>query len=269
MVVSDPPAPSASPSAEAIAEHLDALYRFALRLVRDPDLAADLVQDTVVRAIEKGAQYRGDGELLSWLRQLLHNLAMDRARRSRREIVVDDVEERWRADDYTVDPAVVASRLEDRETVEDALVRLPFDHRTVVVLHDIEQWRVREIAELQAISLPAAKQRLRRGRMMLVSALASGAERRERLRGVPMRCWDARQHVSDYLDGVLDADTSATVEAHLVNCPTCPPLYAALVDTHQHLATCRDPDSVIPPEIEARLRALRPSFGVGSGKTGN
>jgi RNA polymerase sigma-70 factor (ECF subfamily) len=255
--VSEPSAPWT----EAIGEHLDALYRFALGLVRDPDLAADLVQDTVVRAIEKGSQYRGDGELLSWLRQVLHNLAMDRARRSRREVVVDDVEALWQADDYTVDPAVVAGRLEDRDAVEDALVRLPFDHRTVVVLHDIEQWRVREIAELQEISLPAAKQRLRRGRMMLVSALAAGAERREQLKGVPMRCWDARQHVSEYLDGALDADTSATVEAHLATCPTCPPLYAALVDAHQHLAGCRDPDSVIPPALEARLRAASRTSG--------
>jgi len=249
----------AGPSAEDIGEHLDALYRFALGLVRNPDLAADLVQDTFVRAIERGSQYRGDGELLSWLRQVLHNLAMDRARRSRREIVVDEVEQQWQADDYTVDPAVVADRLDDREALEDALVRLPFDHRSVVVLHDIEQWRVREIAELQGISLPAAKQRLRRGRMMLVSALAAGAERRERLKGVPMRCWDARQHVSDYLDGALDAGTSAAVEAHLASCPTCPPLYAALVDTHAHLAGCRDPDTVIPPALGTRLRAGRPT----------
>lgn len=247
------------PSAEDIGEHLDALYRFALGLVRDPDLAADLVQDTFVRAIERGSQYRGDGELLSWLRQVLHNLAMDRVRRSRREILVDEIDQKWQADDYTVDPASVADRLDDREALEDALVHLPFDHRSVVVLHDIEQWRVREIAELQGISLPAAKQRLRRGRMMLVSALAAGAERREQLEGVPMRCWDARQHVADYLDGALDPATSTAVEAHLASCPTCPPLYAALVDTHAHLAGCRDPDTVIPPALGTRLRAGPPT----------
>jgi RNA polymerase sigma-70 factor (ECF subfamily) len=244
------------PSANDITRHVDPLYRFALGLVRDPELAADLVQDTFVRAMEKGSQFRADGELLSWLRQVLHNLAIDRARRSKREIVVEDVEERWQADDYTVDPAAVAEQLDDRDALEDALVRLPFSYRSMVVLHDIEQWRVREIAELQQISLPAAKQRLRRGRMMLVSALAAGAERRDRLKGVPMRCWDARQHVSEYLDGALDADTSATVEAHLAGCPTCPPLYAALVDAHGHLAGCRDPDSVIPPALESRLREL-------------
>jgi predicted metal-dependent hydrolase len=105
------------------------------------------------------------------------------------------------------------------------------------------------------VTVPAAKQRLRRGRMALVTALAEGHERRQRLEGVPMRCWDARRHVSDYLDDALDADTVQLVEAHLETCPTCPPLYAALVDTHRHLGGLRDPNTVIPPEVETRLRA--------------
>lgn len=244
------------PSSEDLTEHLGALYRFALGLVRDPDLARDLVQDTIVRAIERRGQFRGDGSLLAWLRQMLHNLAVDRVRRAQHEVAVEEVEALWRSDDYTVDPAVVAERTADRAELEDALVRLPFGYRSVVVLHDVEQWRVREIAELLGISLPAAKQRLRRGRMMLVSALDEGADRRERLKGVPMRCWDARGHVSDYLDGQLDESTAALVESHLTVCPTCPPLYAALVDAHERLADLRDPDSVIPAELERRLRTI-------------
>lgn len=243
-----------TPSVDELAEHVDALYRFALGLVRDPDLAADLVQDTFVRAVDRRAQFRGEGSVLSWLRQSLHNLAIDRARRSAHEVVVDDVDRCWRSDEYTVDPSVVAERIADREQLEDALVRLPFDHRTVVMLHDVEQWRLREIAELQQISLPAAKQRLRRGRMMLVTALAGGAERREQLRGVPMRCWEARRQVSDYLDGALDTATATVLETHLSACPTCPPLYAELVDAQEHLADLRDPDSVIPPDLKQRLR---------------
>ena len=69
-----------------------------------------------------------------------------------------------------------------------------------------------------------------------------------------MRCWDARQHVSDYLDGVLDSQTAHLVEAHLETCPTCPPLYAALVDAQAQLGELRDPDAVIPPDLEARIR---------------
>lgn len=244
------------PSGDELAEHIEALYRFALGVARDHELAADLVQDTLVRAIEKRSQYRGDGSLLSWLRQMLHHLAIDRARRSRHEVLVEDVETNWRSDDYTVDPAIVAQRSADRDELEDALVRLPVPYRTAVVLHDIERWRVREIAELLDISLPAAKQRLRRGRMMLVTALADGASRRERLKGVPMRCWDARRHVSDFMDGQLDDATATTVRAHLEVCPTCPPLYASLVDARDRLADLRDPDSVIPPALEARLRRV-------------
>jgi RNA polymerase sigma-70 factor (ECF subfamily) len=242
--------------ADDLTTHLDDLYRFAAALTCDTDLAADLVHDTFIRAMERGDQYRG-GSLKSWLRRILHNLAIDRVRRSSREIVVEEVEEKWQADDYTVDPAVVAERVQTREELEDALLRVPFGYRTVVVLHDVEQWKVREIAELQGISLPAAKQRLRRGRMMLVAALAEGHERRMLVRDVPLRCWDARQHVSDYLDGTLAAEIPASLESHLGSCPTCPPLYAALVDAHAGLAEHRDPNSVIPPDLHSRISAGR------------
>lgn len=239
-----------------LADHNEALYRFALILTPDRDLAADLVQDTFLRALERFDQYRGDAPLRAWLRQILHNLAVDRARRSSREVVVETVEDLWRDDEYTVDPAAVAERTQTREELEDALVRLPFIYRVAVILHDVEGWAVREIAEVQEISLPAAKQRLRRGRMALVTALAEGHERRRQLEGVPMHCWDARKHISDYLNGTLDDPIAKLVEAHLEICPTCPPLYAALVDAHEQLSRLRDPDAVVPPELDLRIRDL-------------
>jgi len=239
-----------------LGEHLDDLYRFALAISRDADLAGDLVHDAIVKAIEKREQFNNDAALGAWLRRILHNLAIDRARRSSREVIVEEVEEKWQTDEYTVDPAVVAERAATREELEDALVRLPFGYRLAVVLHDVEQWKVREIADVQGISLPAAKQRLRRGRMMLVAALADGHERRMMLKEVPMRCWDARKHISDYLDGVLEQTKSSMIESHLEVCPTCPPLYAALVDAHHGLAEHRDPNSVIPPEVWERIVSL-------------
>lgn len=240
----------------SMAEHGPALYRFALSISRNPELAADLVQDTFVRALERSDQYRGDASVRAWLRTILHNLAIDRARRAAREIVMEDVEDSWRDDAYTLDPAAVVEQTQTRDELEDALARLPFIYRVAVVLHDVDGWTTREIAELQGISLSAAKQRLRRGRMALTTALAEGHERRKQLEGVPMRCWDARQHVSDYLDGALDVATAHLVEAHLEVCPTCPPLYAALVGAHQGLGALRDDDTVIPPEVEHRIRAV-------------
>lgn len=238
-----------------LTEHLDVLYRYAVGVTRDPDLAADVVQDTVVRALERRDQYRADAPLRHWLLRIAHNTIVDRARRSGREIVVDQVELDWRDDDYTVDADTVIERAADRDELLDALVRLPFIYRTVVVMHDVQELTVAEIADILEIGLPAAKQRLRRGRMAMVSALADGARRRQATRGVPMRCWDARQHVSDYLNGDLGIETARLVEAHLAACPTCPPLYAALVGVHGELGRLRDPDTVIGPDLVHDIRA--------------
>lgn len=239
--------------------HAADLYRFALHLTHDPVLAEDLVQDGLLRAWERRAQFRGDASLRTWLHRIVHNLAVDRARRGRHEIVVDEVEERWRDDAYTVDTAAVVERAELREELQDGLVRVPETLRTTLVLHDVEGWTVPEIADLLGVTVAAAKQRLRRGRMALVTALASGAERREALEGVPMRCWDARRHVSEYLDDELEPALAELVESHLRACPTCPPLYAALVGVHDQLGRLRDPDAVVPPSLLERLEtALRP-----------
>ena len=244
---------------DELTEHLDTLYRYALGVTRDPELAADTVQDTIVRALERGDQYRHDAPMAHWLIRIARNLVIDRARRSKREIPVDAVEQDWRDDAYTVDAAAVAERAATRDELLDALARLPFIYRSAVVLHDIEGLRVVDIAGIADITLPAAKQRLRRGRMALVSALAAGHQRRIALKGVPMPCWDARQHVSDYLNGDLDTDTATLIESHLTTCPTCPPLYAALVGVNDELGRLRDPDSVVDPDLEARIRAVTAS----------
>lgn len=78
-----------------------------------------------------------------------------------------------------------------------------------------------------------------------------------------MRCWDARQHVSDYLDGSLAAETKRLVEAHLERCPTCPPLYAALVGVHDAVGALRDTDSVVPPAVAERLAEIVRADGDG------
>ena len=257
---------AAAMTADDLADEIPGLYLFARALVRDEHLAADLVQDTLARAIERTEQYRHDAPLGAWLKRILRNLAIDRARRSEREVVVDDVEAKWHDDGYTVDPADVIERASTRAEIEDALARLPFTYRSTVVLHDVEGWTVQQIADLDDLGLPAAKQRLRRGRMALVSALATGAERRHALKGVPMRCWDARQHVSDYLDGTLDHATARTVEAHLERCPTCPPLYAALVGTRDAIGALRDSDAVVPPDLVERLTA-QVSTGLPPGRS--
>ena len=218
------------------------------------------MQETFLRAFERGSQFRGAGTPVSWLRRILMNLAADRARGHGRELPMEEIEQDWRDDAYTVDGQAVVEQAETRAELEDALVRLPFIYRAAVVLHDIEGLTASAIAELQGVGLPAVKQRLRRGRMMLVSALASGSARREALAGVPLSCWEARREVSDYIDDDLDAERRGLLERHIGSCPTCPPLYTALVGVKASLGGLRDPDSVVPPGLAERItRALAAS----------
>ncbi len=263
-----PGGPDSLAISEAIARARPGLLRFALTLVRDPARAEDLAQEAVTRGLENADSFRGEASVATWLHRIAYRIAVDQARRDR-ETPVEDmaslVEAQWRQDTYTVDADEVVARAETRSELEDALIRLPVIYRVLVVLHDAEGFTVAEIADLLEIGLPAAKQRLRRGRMMLVSALASSAERQIATRGVPMRCWDARRQVSDYLDGVLEAGTAAQVEAHLADCPTCPPLYVSLVgatDALARTAHLRDPDSVVQPEVVERIRTARPTSPV-------
>jgi RNA polymerase sigma-70 factor, ECF subfamily len=241
-----------------IADEVPGLLRYARTIAPDGQLAEDLVQETLLRALQRAESFQGAASLVTWLHRILHNLAVDRFRRDREDATEDErkVERRWRDDSYTVDAATVVERAETREELEDALVRLPVIYRTVVVLHDAEGMTVAQIADVQGVGLPAAKARLRRGRMMLVDALAQGRVRPDALRGVPMRCWDARSKVSDYLDDGLPASDRALMERHLEACPTCPPLYAGLVGTQAALSALRDADNVVPPSLAERIKEL-------------
>jgi RNA polymerase sigma-70 factor, ECF subfamily len=240
--------------ATALASELPRLVHLATRLVRDPDQAEDCAQETIVGAWRRRDQLRDPASLAGWLRRSLVNRIIDRSRVHHDELDIDAVEADWRDDRYSVAPERVLERAELRDELEDALARLPVIYRVTVVLHDVLGWTGIEIARAMSTGLPATKQRLRRGRMLLVSALAEDDERRRASLAQPLRCWRARRHVSAYLDGELDASTRAAVETHLEACPTCPPLYASLVGVRATLGGLRDPDTVIEDAMAIRIR---------------
>jgi len=240
--------------AAAVGAELPGLYRYARSITVSDAEAEDLVGDTVLRALERAAQYRGEASVRTWLHRILSRLAIDRARHRAHELSVEDVEARWRDDAYSVDAAAVVERAESAAELRDALVHIPCRYRAAVVLHDAEAFTAGEVASVLGISLPAAKQRIRRGRMMLVSALSQGERRRAANAGVPLSCWEARERVSGYIDGELEPAGRAALEAHLAGCATCPPLYQAIVGATSALGHLRDPDSVIPAALAERVR---------------
>ncbi|MHB8334632.1 MAG: sigma-70 family RNA polymerase sigma factor [Acidimicrobiales bacterium] len=250
--------------ASALAAEIDGLYRYAHWLVGNDAEAEDLVGDTMLRALERRDQFRGESSLRTWLHRILYHRAVDVSRHRSHELAVEDVERRWGDEHYSVDASVVLERAESRAGLAEALVHVPVHYRTVVVLHDAEGWTVTEIADQLGLSIAATKQRLRRGRMMLVSSLASAEERRMANRDVVLGCAQARALVSDYLDGELETQQQRNLETHLANCVTCPPLYASLVGVRELLGELHDPDSVIPKAMRRRLEARMQSSPTAS-----
>lgn len=67
-----------------------ALYRDGLRTLRDPDKARDLVQETFIKVWRRCASFRGESELLPWIKAILRNGAIERLRQPQREVPMQD-----------------------------------------------------------------------------------------------------------------------------------------------------------------------------------
>ena len=163
---------------EAAVPHMDAVYRFALRLSGSRDEAEDLVQDTYLRAFRAWEQYAPGTRCKSWLFTICRNVFLRRRERTQRhdEILLETAQDDPRAISREA-PVFAASRDEDpegeffRSIVDDqvfaAIEELPHEYRLAVVLSDLEDLSYGEIAEVMGIPVGTVKSRLFRGRRQL------------------------------------------------------------------------------------------------------
>ena len=162
--------------------HLDAVYRFALRLSGAPDQAEDLVQETFLRAFRSWDQYTRGTAAKSWLFTICRNVFLRRRERSQRhDQVVEENVGREGPGPNPVNPVWVSAMGVDPEgdffdsIVDERIIRaideLPEEYRTAVVLSDIEGLPYAEIAELMAVPVGTVKSRLFRGRRQLQQVL--------------------------------------------------------------------------------------------------
>ena len=158
--------------AEEAIGHLDALYRGALRLSRDPDKAQDLVQDTFARALRYQHSYQAGTNMKAWLFAIMRNLYWDRFQKTSRESVsIDDIGEfalyDQMRDDLGEGPeAEVLDRIARGEVVE-AIEKLNPLHREVVLLVDVEGFAYKDAATILGVPIGTVMSRLHRARQQL------------------------------------------------------------------------------------------------------
>lgn len=228
--------------AQLLAPHLAVLRRFALRMVAHPDDAADLVQDTLVRAAESLPSFRGESQVRTWLMRVLHNACVDHLRRRGR----------WRFDaqvharvDAEVDHASVVAELRTMPVDYDVTEHIAFclscvgrslppEQQGALVLREVLGLSNREAAEVAGVSesvlrhhLAAARRTMavhfeglcalvdKRGACWQCAALRDHVPEPRRGRALPVLAGDAEAMLDTRLALVRDADLEGGSAARL------------------------------------------------------
>src|SRR5690625_154497 len=132
---------------ELVRRHLRAAHLVALSVVNEPADADDVCQDAFLTALEKLDDCRNPNRFRAWLLRIVRNRAISHHRRERvrATLPLDGVMAKI---DQKSDPARDAVRAELRERLLKEIQGLSEIQRQVLLLHDLEGWRHREIAEL-------------------------------------------------------------------------------------------------------------------------
>ena len=161
--------------AEALS-HLDGLYNLARWLVRDPVEAEDLVQETYLRALRGSRQFQVGTNLRAWLFQILRNTFFTQYRKRGREPdaldpdVLDAMATRLGPEGWG-DPHSGVSNGTLGVDLSAALQQLPEDYRSVVLLADVEDFTMTEVAQIMGCPVGTVKSRLFRARAILQELL--------------------------------------------------------------------------------------------------
>ena len=155
----------------------DRIYRYVLSLVRDPDEAEDLTQETFLRAHTHRDSLRNAEALVAWLYSIASHVCLDRlrqnARRAPREAEAD-LDEIDLPDPDLLSPVQTIEKGEMSACVQRHVDRLPDSYRAVILLHDQYGWSGSLIAEALGVTLSTVKIRLHRARQRLQAALYTG-----------------------------------------------------------------------------------------------
>ncbi len=158
------------------------LYRMAYAWCCEPALADDLVQETLIKALQKLDQLRELERIESWMYSILHNCWRTYLRQKRPESSLDD--EIIPCEDC---PEKFNQRQQTIDAVRSAIACLPLGQREVVTLVDINGFAYAEVADIMSIPIGTVMSRLNRARKALQTALSDLSEapvRTSRLRRI-------------------------------------------------------------------------------------
>ena len=157
---------------ELVVRYQDRLFNSVVRILDNPDDAADAVQDAFINAYVSLGSFKGDAEFFTWLYRIAFNTAISLKRRHKQLVSLES----GRDGEASIDPAdtseetrpgLALQRSEDEGLLQAGLNRLSADHRTVLVLKDIDGLKYEEIAAIVGVPIGTVRSRIHRARLEL------------------------------------------------------------------------------------------------------
>lgn len=245
--------------------HQAQVYRFGLKMCRNPEDARDVLQDTLLAMARSVRDFRGASSISTWLYAIARSFCIKKRRRGTfapaevRSLDTDAAAEARRPADPGRGPDEVMLDKEIAHALDEAIGTLDPIYREVLILRDVEGLTAPEVAEVLGVTVDAVKSRLHRARLevrgrvapMLGIAAESGGTK-------PNTCRDVLLLYSRYLEDEISADVCAEMERHIETCDRC---RGGCESLKRSLALCRGIPSVqVPPEAQRSVRAAVREF---------
>ncbi|MGF6753401.1 RNA polymerase sigma factor [Paraburkholderia sp. GAS42] len=159
---------------DGLIDQVPRLRRYARALINNRELADDLVQDTLERALRNAGQFRPDSDLRAWLFTIMHNVFVNQIRKAGSRAVHVPVDDNAVPESEFAVAGNQSQSLEVRD-LDFALQRLPDEQREVVLLVGLEEMSYADVALALGVPIGTVMSRLSRGRERL-RALMSGKQ---------------------------------------------------------------------------------------------
>ena len=150
------------------------IYNLGLRILRRPDDAADVLQETFIKVYEKINTFDGRADFFTWLYRIATNEALMRIRKEKRTVLSDTELEKYydrpnsaEIQEWQDVPLRDMLSREFKKHLDKAVEALPEIYRSVFVLRDLESISTRETSKILGITETNVKVRLKRARMYL------------------------------------------------------------------------------------------------------
>jgi RNA polymerase sigma-70 factor (ECF subfamily) len=249
---------------EALLErHQAQVYRFAMKMCRDPEDAKDVLQDTLLAMARGVRDFRGASSISTWLYTVARSVCIKKRRRSKfapeaeRSLDTDaTTEARSLADPARAPDEELAGR-QVEHALEQAIAALEPMYREVLLLRDAEGLTAPEVAEVLGLSVQAVKSRLHRARLAVRAEVAPLLGVPGAAPAAPGSCPDVLTLFSQHLEDEISAQVCAEMERHVEACARC---RGACDSLRRTLALCRTggPAVDVPASVQASVKvALR------------